>query len=276
MSAITHPALRYFGGKWRIAPWIIRQFPAHCTYVEPFAGGASVLLRKKPAQIEVYNDLDGDVVNFFRVLRDRPSEFLAVLALTPYSRAELDLAWEPAEDDVERARRLYIRAWQGRGGATRWRTGWRRQQTLGNQPSVVSEWLRSEGLGPIIKRLRTVALENRPALDVIRDYDRPGTLFYLDPPYLWDVRGNRWTSQAYKHDQGEDAHHRELAEVLRGVRGMAIISGYPSPLYDELYEGWTKLTRTTMAEKAKKTTEVLWLSPAVARATPNPLLMGPA
>lgn len=264
---MSRPALRYFGGKWRLAPWIISHFPAHEAYVEPFAGGASVLLTKEASAIEVYNDLDGGVVNFFAVLRDRWPELHRAIALTPFSRAELELSYEPAEDPIERARRFYVRTWQGRGGATRWKTGWRRQQSLNNRTNVLRDWLTCDRLAQVADRLLHVSIENRPALDVIREYDRPRTLFYVDPPYLFDTRGDRWTSAAYRFDTGDEASHRELLATLVDVRGMVVLSGYPHALYDDLLPGWTRILKRALGEGARKTVEALWLNPAAAGGT---------
>src|SRR4051812_1578874 len=121
MIAPTRPVLRYHGGKWRIAPWIIEHFPPHLMYVEPFAGAASVLLRKPRVDFEVYNDLDTDVVNVFRVLRDpaAASQLAEQLSLTPWSRREFEVSYEISDDPVERARRTLIRSFMGHG--TTWR-----------------------------------------------------------------------------------------------------------------------------------------------------------
>lgn len=135
------PLMRYFGGKWRCAPWIIRHFPPHTCYVEPFAGAGSVLLRKEPSTYEYLNDRDGEVVNLFNMLRTRTEEFIRAVELTPFSRAELKLAYQPHPDPMERARRLYVRAWQARGGPReQWNTGWRYQITIARGKGVTHDW----------------------------------------------------------------------------------------------------------------------------------------
>lgn len=265
VATMTHPALRYFGSKWRIAPWIISFFPPHGCYVEPFGGGGSVLLRKPPARYEIYNDLDGEVVNFFRVLRERSDELLRAIALTPYSHEEQELSFEPDHgDELERARRLYVRAWQTIGGSrTQWKSGWRRQYNNSRHQSVVDDWnLAPEALKFVVRRLKQVQIERGDAFRLIEKVDGEGVLFYLDPPYMAGIVTDRWSKKAYQHEM-EDADHVRLAELLRGIRGMAIVSGYPSDLYDELYRGWQREERTTLTQKAAVAHEVLWISPRV-------------
>ncbi len=265
---ISSPVLRYYGGKWRLAPWIISHFPPHRVYVEPFGGAASVLLRKPPADIEVYNDLDGEVVNFFRVLREQPDTLAQAVALTPYARSEHLQAYESVEDSVEQARRFAVRAWQGIAGATaRWRTGWRWRL----DGRIVAEWNRlPEVIRIVAVRLRNVIIENLSADAVIRRYDTPETLFYCDPPYLPDTR-SKWRSAGYRHEMSED-DHRALAGLLHSVQGMVVISGYDHALYDELYRGWAKVCTTTRTQNGGSSVECLWLSPRAAEIASLPLL----
>lgn len=265
-ATIMRPALRYFGGKWRLGPWIISHFPAHRCYVEPFAGGASVLLQKVPAAAEVLNDLDGTVVNFWRVLRERTEEFLHAVELTPFSRAEVDAAYEPASDPLESARRFYIRSWQSRGGPrAQWRTGWRfARRPRHNDTDPLDIWHQTDHLWDIAARLKGAQIECDDALAVIRRFDSPCTLFYVDPPYLASVRSERWAEKAYAHEM-TDAQHIALAELLRSIKGMAIVSGYQGPLYKDLYAGWPMAANRTVTDAATERTEVLWLSPNIAQ-----------
>ncbi|UCC62274.1 MAG: DNA adenine methylase, partial [Anaerolineae bacterium] len=228
---IRRPALRYHGGKWRIEPWIIGHFPPHTCYCEPYGGAMSVLLRKAPSYCEVYNDVDQEVVCFFKVLRERPDELIRAIELTPFSRFELGQAFEPAGDELERARRLYIRSWQGRGGPrAKWRTGWRRQKvaTKSNGQKKMTpatrSFMQTDHLMVIAERLRGVEIDCEPALKVIERYDSPVTLFYLDPPYVSSTR-NRWKKHAYAHEM-TDKQHRQLARAVHDLQGMALISGY--------------------------------------------------
>jgi DNA adenine methylase len=263
----TRAALRYYGGKARLAPWIVAHLPPHTGYVEPFGGAASVLLRKPPAPCEVYNDLDGEVVGFFRVLRERPGDLVEAVRRTPFARAEVDAACVPPPpglDDLERARRVYVRSWQGRHGLpARGRMGWRFERAAAGYRTAVAQWADLDRLWATAERLRTVQLECDDALRVLARFDGPDTVHYIDPPYPASTRGRRWATTAYAHEL-TDADHRRLAEVLRGLRGMAVVSGYPGPLYRELYAGWPVVTRRARTNGARAATEALWLSPHAA------------
>lgn len=270
MSEVKRPALRYHGGKWRLAPWIRKHFPAHDCYVEPFGGGASVMLQKPPSFIEVYNDLFGDVVNFFRVLREDPEELVRVIELTPFSREEFKIAQEPAEDAVERARRLYVRCWQGRGRAGFNEVGgWRFMNKRSRAQTPVDDWNNNWHLWAVAARLKLVHLENKDALEVIARFDGPGTLFYCDPPYVQSERCKRWASEGYLYEMDDEAH-RELAAVLRSVEGFVVLSGYPSELYDELYWDWVRERVSSVKDGGRvgsqKSIECVWLSPRTVQA----------
>jgi DNA adenine methylase len=273
-AKIERPVLRYFGGKWRVGEWVISHFPPHRCYVEPFGGGASCLLQKSPSPIEVYNDADGEVVNFFRMLRGRAGELTMAIAMTPYAKAELDLTYKPSADELERARRMFVRSWQGRGGArNQWRTGWRYQRSDNQRKRTVADWNETARLLDVADRLKEVQIDCADALTIIKRYDTSETLFYCDPPYVASTRGARWATHAYAHEMDDEAH-RTLAATLAGIKGMVVVSGYHSPLYDDLYGAWQSYTRTALTEGKNKAhaTEVLWLSPAAAaRARQQPL-----
>jgi DNA adenine methylase len=267
IDAIARPALRYHGGKWRLADWIIGHMPAHHCYVEPFGGGGSVLIQKPPVPVEVYNDLSGRVVNFFRVLREQPDALIVAVALTPYSRQEMALAREPSDDPLEAARRFFVLSWQGRGGPTaRWNTGWRFQREIIKRNSTVKDWNELDRLLAVAGRLKQVQIECDDALAVIRRYDTPATLFYCDPPYLQETR-SKWGAKngaAYDHESSP-ALHRDLAATLHAAQGMAIVSGYPSADYADLYPGWRRVSCTARTDhNSAPAIECLWLSPAVA------------
>ncbi|MEH0194525.1 DNA adenine methylase [Caulobacter sp. CCNWLY153] len=268
----TRPTLRYLGGKWLLAPWILEHFPAHRTYVEPFGGAASVLLRKSRSHAEVYNDLDCDLVNLFQVLRDdaMAERLVRMVALTPFSRAEFMATYAPSDDPVERARRLVARSFMGHGSNAaniERSTGFRADSTRnGTTPAV--DWMNlPPGLALVAQRLRGVVIEQRPALEVMRRFDRPDTLVYVDPPYVHDTRSAKKVRgalyNAYRHELS-DEQQVELLEALDGLKSMVVLSGYPHPLYDERLAHWKRVTREAMADGARVRTEVLWINPAAA------------
>lgn len=262
------PLLRYIGGKWQLADWILEQFPEHETYVEPYCGGASLFFRKHPSPIEVINDLNSDVINFFRVLREQSQALFDAIELTPFSREEYDLAYEEADDPLERARRFYIRSWQSFSGHAGYKTGWRHQRNLHSRgTSLTREWHRNDGLYRSAIRLKDALIEHNDALKVIQRYDTPVALFYVDPPYVLDTRSNH---RRYAHEMTDD-DHRALAAVLHRVQGMVLLSGYDCPLYQELFGDWRRIEKSTTTNGNNAATESLWISPNAQRAR-HPLL----
>ena len=259
------PILRYHGGKWRLAPWIISHFAPHRVYVEPFAGAASVLLQKPRSYSEIYNDLDGQIVNLFRVLRNPAwaRELIRLVKLTPYARAEFDNSYILADDPIEQARRTLFRSMAGFSsvGATgKWKTGFRGNVTrTGTTPA--HDWQSfPSAIEAIVDRLQGVVIENEDAGAVIARYDGPETLFYVDPPYPFDTRFIRWAGEAYAHEMSDD-DHRALAAGLKACQGQVVISGYACPLYDdELFSDWYRVEKQARADGAKERTEVLWLN----------------
>ncbi len=260
-------AIRWYGGKYSHVDWIVPLLPPARHYCEPFGGSAAILLNKPPSPVETYNDIDGDLVNFFRVLRDQPEEFIEKLLLTPFSREEFALAWEKRGDKslppVERARLFFIRAEQVRIGlaqkATPGRWAWCLHTSRRGMAGSVSRWLsRIESLWLVAQRLRTVQIEHDDAFRVIERYDSPETLFYVDPPYLHESRTD---PNAYGFEMSEE-DHRRLAELLHTVKGKVALSGYQSPLMDALYADWWRVdapVRTIHSSKAKRR-ESLWLN----------------
>lgn len=272
----SRPLLRYHGGKWRLAPWIISHFPPHRVYVEPFGGAGSVLLRKPRARGEVYNDIWQRVVDVFRVLRDpvQATELGRRLALTPFARAEFQAASVEAfqtEDIVERARLTIVRAFLGFGSTSvdeAFPTGFRSNSMRSNTTPAV-EWANyPEQIEVFVERLRGVIIENRPAIEVMQGFDEPDTLHYVDPPYVHDTRkfGNRYDRKGYAHEMS-DEDHAALAEALLGLKGMVVLSGYPHPLYDEMFRDWRRVEAAAFADGARERTEVLWINPAASEAT---------
>ena len=278
-SPLTRPALRWQGGKWLLAPWIIEHFPAHRIYVEPYGGAASVLLRKGRAYSEVYNDLDAEVVTMFRVLRDRDQakRLRELLQLTPYARAEFESAYEPSDDPLETARRLIVRSFMGFGSDGHnpaVNTGFRANVTRsGTTPA--HDWVNyAEALPALVDRLQGVVIECRDALKVMQDRDGPDTLHYCDPPYLPETRSPKSRKSgaayhAYKHEMTY-ADHRSMLAAVKKLKGMVILSGYRSPLYDRSLKRWHLVERRAMADGARERTEALWLNPLAAANQPQP------
>ncbi|MFF5265322.1 DNA adenine methylase [Actinomadura viridis] len=269
---MLRPPFVYYGGKQRTASAIAGLLPEHTHYVEPFAGSLAVLLAKKPSRMETVNDLDGDLMLFWRVLRDRPQELARVCALTPHSRAERDLALAhgPELPELERARRVWVCLTQGRTGTLR-RTGWRfdaSDDAHTSMPRRMTGYL--ERLAGVATRLADVSLECRPALEVIAAYGaRRRTLLYLDPPYLGTVR-----ERNYRYEMRAEAQHRALAEALHDCAATVVVSGYASDLYDrELFAGWHRRelpAATSQGGAWRDRTEVLWSNrPLRDRATPG-------
>lgn len=262
------PVLRYHGGKWLLAPWIISFFPAHETYVEPFGGAASVLLRKPPSANEIYNDLDADVANLFSVLRGaEASELVRQLQLTPFSRIEWEQAYQHCDDTLERARRLVVRSYMGfssAGSSVEHQTGFR-YKPVGSRVTPARDWAAyPESLATVCARLQGVVVENRSAFELIPALDSPRTLFYVDPPYLLDTRVTEARrNPCYRHEL-TDNEHRRLLLLLRGVRGYVVLSGYAHPLYEELLHDWVREDRSHIADSGGPRLESVWLNPACA------------
>jgi DNA adenine methylase len=255
------PPFTYFGGKTSIAERIAALLPSHGHYVEPFAGSLAVLLAKRPSRMETVNDLDGELVTFWRVLRDRPDDLERACALTPHSRAEHQAAFEPATDEIERARRVWVRITQGFGGHSTRRTGWRYYQNPGGSNASMPAYLAGYAgrMGPAAVRLAMASLECLPALDLIAKYGRHSeVLIYADPPYLGSLR--TWGNN-YAVEMRTEGDHRELLEALLGCCSAVVLSGYASPLYDGLLSAWSRLeiaTQTGNGGSDRDRVEVLW------------------
>lgn len=269
MISITRPALRYHGAKFRLAAWIMRFFPAHRIYTEAFGGAAGVLLQKPASYAEVYNDLDGDVCNFFRVLRDPVArvQLMQACQLTPYAREEFEQAFEPADDPIERARRLAIRAQMGfgSGGATKGQTGFR-IDTKRAYGTAQHDWTTyPSAIAAAGQRFAGVLIENRPAIEVLQQHDGPETLHFVDPPYLQSTRVMQSKSTGtYRHELTDDDHD-ELLAVVDDLKGMVVLSGYASDTYDLQLTHWRRFTTRSRASAGRGTVvrdEVAWVNPA--------------
>lgn len=258
----TRPLLRYHGGKWKLAPWITQHLPPHRVYVEPFGGGASVLLRKPRSYAEIYNDLDGEIVNLFRVAREDGEALARALELTPFARAEFELGYQAHAEPVEQARRTLVRSYMGfaSAGASGHNTGFRANSTRsGTTPA--HDWMHyPDCLRVTIQRLRGVVIENRDALAVMQAHDCDEALHYVDPPYVHSTRQMRTRAPAYRHEM-DDAQHLALGAALADLRGMVVVSGYRSELYDTMFDGWQRIDAAAHADGARDRVESLWLSP---------------
>lgn len=260
-AAPKRPLVRYHGGKWKLAPWILRHLPAHRVYVEPFGGGGSVLLQKARSYAEIYNDLDGEIVNLFRVARDQGEALASALELTPFARAEFAQSYAAHGDPLEQARRTVIRSFMGFGsaGASGQSTGFRSNSNRsGTTPA--HDWMNYPAhLRAVVQRLRGVVIEHCDAAEVMQRHDCDEALHYVDPPYVHSTRALRTRAPSYRHEL-TDQQHRELAEVLAGLRGLVVVSGYRCELYDELFDGWQRIDAAAHADGARDRVESLWLS----------------
>ena len=259
-------AFGWYGGKFSHLDFILPRLPGDAEhFCDVFGGSAAVLINRVPAKVETYNDLDSELVNFFVQLRDSGPELIRAIGLTPFSREELQRACTYERDltPMERARRFYVRARQTRTGLAQTSSEGRWAHCVltsrAGMAGAVSRWLGSvEGLAEIVQRLQRVQIENAPAIDVIRRYDTERTLFYLDPPYVHSARGD---SAAYAHEM-TDEDHEELAGILAGIRGRAVLSGYRTPLYDRLYADWNRVDAPLKVAHSVRQTrqESLWLN----------------
>lgn len=243
--------LRYPGSKARIASWIVEQFPSHHAYVEPFAGSAVVLLAKSRSPVEILNDRDGRVCNFFRVMRDKPEELAQMVELTPWARSEYEESLNDEGSDVERARRFLVLCWQGFNGSTADNCGWLKQVKESAHTHEAKRWgTVPNRIKAVASRLQGVQIEARPAIDVIRWACRPEALIYADPPYV--TGGSR-----YEYTMGIE-EHEELLDSLLQHPGPVFLSAYDHPLYEDRLRGWTKRVKQNQALNTVTRQEVLW------------------
>ena len=255
---------RYPGSKWSIAEWIISHFPEgyeKMVYLEPFLGSGAVFFNKQPGAVETINDLDGDVVNLFRVLRESPEALKRELELTPYSREEYDRAFEPCEDEIEKARRFMVRTTQAIGARTNGKCGWRNHKQM-KTGGTACKWA---GITDVIdeaaKRLRgdtthLVQIERMDAIRLIERYNNRDVLMYVDPPY---VRSTRKSGRLYRHEM-DDAQQEDLLRILSETRARVVLSGYDNALYNDVLSGWRKdktMSQTTSTDMA---VETIWMN----------------
>jgi DNA adenine methylase len=258
-------AFGWYGGKFSHLRWLLRLLPQCHHYCEPFAGSAAVLLNRPTSPVETYNDIDGEVTNFFRVLREHSGELVKQIGLTPFSREEFYKACGPYHGigEIERARRFFVRARQVRTGLAqtaslgRWANC--KNTSRAGMSGVVSRWLGSVDMLPAIaERLLRVQIENRPAAEVIKLYDDKRTLFYCDPPYPHEARGD---AKAYGFEMSNEEHEK-LAGLLKKVKGKVAVSGYRCALMDKFYGDWVRVDAPAKKCHSVKRarTEALWIN----------------
>lgn len=247
--------LNYPGSKWGMAAQIVSLMPKHRSYLEPFFGSGAVLFSKPPSAIETVNDIDGDIVNFFRVLRERPEDLAEAISLTPYSRDAFNDAHENrGTDDFDRAYRFAIRSKMGHGFKTYQKTGFKIDVYARERSYCVGCWNRlPSDILEAARRLKGVQIENQNALDLIRKFNHDNVLIYADPPYLLETRGGK----IYRYEMNEQ-DHLDLLDALKQHKGPVILSGYPSEMYDRELKDWNRITRKSYNQKADQRTEVLW------------------
>jgi len=262
--------IKYYGSKWSVAPWIIRHFPPHKSYIEPLGGSAAVLLNKPRSELETYNDIDGAVVNYFRMIRDEPFELSRVLRATPWARAEFEFAvdtFEASNDPIERARRFAVASFMS--VSQRWREmenpGVRMLKNADGRYSKPAFDLErvAAGLNEIAERLTGVQIENRDWFNVAIEYANNDSLIYFDPPYPLETRGDR-RGYAFEWD-GDD--HWNAVSLLQQIPGFVVVSGYRCDLYDRLYADWPRFdSEPVLTNSGGSRVESIWLSPYTADA----------
>lgn len=251
-----NPLLKYPGAKNRLAPWIVSHIPPHKVYCEPFLGSGAVFLNKEPAYNEILNDLDDDIYNFFKVIREHHKELCRLIEATPYSRTEYSNTFndEPVSD-LERARRFAVKCWQGIGNSNKYKSGYRR--SIGDtSPNPSKPWARlPETIQLAAERLKNAQIEHKDALELISDLKGENTFIYIDPPYLQDTR----KKYLYNHEM-TDEQHVKLLQIVKESDCKIMISAYENELYNEQLKGWRKEHKSTTAECSRRRIETLYMN----------------
>lgn len=247
--------LKYPGGKWRIAEWIMRHFPPHRVYLEPFFGSGAVFFTKAASPLETVNDIDGDIVNLFRVCRERGKELARLIELTPFARREYAECYARSEDALEQARRTLVRYWQSFGTSNSSKYSWKNSQT-GNSPRCPIQFAElPKVIVGALERLREAQIENTDAAELIRRYDSEEVLIYCDPPYLLDTR----RKGLYKHEM-TDKQHEDLLRVLVKSRAKICLSAYDNEMYNDVLRGWNTDEKPTIAQMGLHRTEKIYMN----------------
>lgn len=256
------PVLKYPGSKWKMADWIVSLMPPHKSYLEPFFGSGAVFFRKPPSRIETINDLDGEIVNLFRCIREKPEELMRAVDMTPYSREEYERAWSWAKnggraDGVEAARMTLVRYRQSHGSSGAYKGGWKNDLAAREYAYETRYWRELPGwVADAARRLKDAQIECAPAVEVIERFRNQDVLIYADPPYIASTRKGR----QYKVEMMENQQHIALLEVLKGHPGPVILSGYENDMYDRHLQGWIKLHKKAQAEGGRARVETVWMN----------------
>jgi len=251
------PVIRYPGAKWRLAQWIISHFPPHTTYLEPYVGSGAVILNKPRSHCETINDIDGDITNLFKVIRENTEELAKMIYMTPWSRQEYNLSYEKTGIELEDARRFLVRLWMAHGTRTNTKTGWRSDVQGKQGSSVAKVWTKlPDRILKVAERLRGVQIENQTDLEVIGRYKFKEVLIYADPPYLLYTR-----SQKMYANEMTEQQHILLLDALDDHPGPVILSGYDNELYNERLKQWKRKTISALADKGRLREEVVWINP---------------
>lgn len=247
--------LKYPGSKWRISEWIISHFPEHKVYCEPFFGSGAVFFNKRPSCIETINDIDGNIVNLFKVCRDNPEELALLIEFTPFAREEFVDCYEMSDDPIEQARRTLVRFHQSFGTSNNSKKSWRNVQTYGG-PRTATMWnYLPERIVEVCERLKEAQIENTDAIDLIRRYNDKNTLIYCDPPYLQSLR----KKNMYAHETS-DEYHIKLLEVLKESKSKIVLSGYDNQMYNEALAEWNVDEKKTTAQMGLQRVEKMWMN----------------
>lgn len=255
--AMTKAILKYPGAKNRLTKWIVSHIPEHKIYVEPFFGSGAVFFNKKECYNEIINDIDDEIYNFFKTLREKPEKLIAELSLTPYCRKEYEMAYSKKSDldDIEKARRFAVKCWQGFGCGNKYKNGWRRG--IGKtSPNPARAWSKlHETLELATERIRNAQIEKRDGIELIKSLNDNDTFIYMDPPYPHKIRKN----YLYNYEM-TDSDHERLLETILYSSCKIMISSYENNLYDAHLNGWRKVKKNTTAECSVRRTEVLYMN----------------
>jgi DNA adenine methylase len=257
------PILKYPGAKWRLAPWVISYMPPHKVYLEPYFGSGAVFFQKDTVQIEIINDIDGEVVNFFKICRDNPSQLAEALELTPWSREERTLAFEHTDNNLERARRFAVKVSMSIGPYCRQTSGYKCKNKPDTANDITSFWQHvPKQIATAGKRLLYAQIDNRPAVEVIQRNNTSDVLIYADPPYVTSTIQSH--DKLYAHEM-TDADHIEMLEALKAHKGFVLLSGYDNDIYRDYLQGWIMRQKSTLSMASSKRNECLWINPAASK-----------